>query len=280
MADWKQISYSSSRLSYVFLYEMPEMPKQHMELPGSVVPGSFDPRRRQSLTALHEAPSASDHRNTAYSASEDSATTNATSHDDRDGVSACQHDHPSQLQHVGWLRKFFRIAEIVCERRLQMILGLSSVSSRWSTPVRFKMGISTLQRWYKEPAPDSFDNVVVLMQLAWACAFTLHSDDDSYCWAAFFQDMLEWQHAIRNRSEKLLFERLVMEWACDQGFSSVSSAAACATDARSGGTIMQLLGDGRVVQECSMFLKGKAIYRRAYSHQPDSSPSILLCAYL
>ena len=286
-AQWSHIGYNLVRLSQFRSQEMPakhlveltgylpEMPEHHLSKPTSSLsamyemPGSLAATSRQtSMASLAALADLADQKR--GSSQEDYTELDDTTCISHHRVSAGSLEHPSELQLVKWLRDFFCVAKTKWESRLQLMPDLFSVSCQWDARGFFETGIKTLQQWYRGIMPTCIDDAVALMHLAWACAFTLHSDDKSYCWATLFQDMLDWQYILPNLEQRFLFGRLIRKWACDQGFFMAPSNLACSIEGASCSVDLQSLGEGRVLQECSMFLKGDLISYLIYKRRLTS----------
>lgn len=164
--------------------------------------------------------------------------------------------HLSEQQNVGELRNLFRVVDLEWRQRLASTPDLALVYSRWNTDMLFQLGLNTLKRWYQGTIPNSFEPVFALMHLAWAFAYPQHSNDESYCRNAFFQDMGQWQHTLSDQRDKLLFAALIRKLSHHQGLSKGSSAITRLTDTSSRSSLLQLLGNGPIIQECSLYLKG------------------------
>ena len=69
----------------------------------------------------------------------------------------------------------------------------------------FAKGINTLKTWLCGKIESTFEEVFSFMHIAFAAAFILHHEDESYCWEAFFEDALQLLHALVDKEGKLLF---------------------------------------------------------------------------
>lgn len=84
----------------------------------------------------------------------------------------------------------------------------SSLSAR----LLLAKGINTLKTWFGgRELKMTFEEVISSMHIALAAAYYLHHDDESYCWDAFFQDALLFQHALVDE-EKRLFVIAIDRW--------------------------------------------------------------------
>ena len=220
----------------------------------------FGPCHPQSLATLNTTLSQDSNPTSTVSVCRESCQTLAFNSTD---------NHSPGRQLIVKLRESFCTVKSEWERRL----ALPSIYSRWSTPALFGVGLKALKQWNQGTPPDALDEVFALMHLACACAYILHLDNYSYGWDRFFQDMFQWQHAVSERSDQLVFRRVVKELSFTQGQSASPLATShlidCIDDDLPG-----LLGNGRIVQECSEFLKSKIIGQRACKKLSDSLTSL------
>ena len=85
----------------------------------------------------------------------------------------------------------------------------SSLSAR---PL-FAKGINALETWFRGRKLEmTFEEVFSFMHIALAAAYFLHHEDESYDWDAFFQDALQFQHALVDEEEKFLFVTAIDRW--------------------------------------------------------------------
>lgn len=115
-------------------------------------------------------------------------------------------DHRPHLRaQVEELQGLVRIVNNEWMQRLlpssELHLRCSSLSAR----TLFAKGIRTLQAWLCGNHERTFEEVFSFMHIAFAAAYILHHEDESYCWDAFFQDALQLRHALVDREGELLF---------------------------------------------------------------------------
>ena len=69
----------------------------------------------------------------------------------------------------------------------------------------FESGLQILQQCYRGMLPSTLASFFSLMHIAFASAYMFSREDASYSWNIFYQDILRWQHAIKDEGEKGLF---------------------------------------------------------------------------
>ena len=76
----------------------------------------------------------------------------------------------------------------------------------------FEKGIWTLREYFRGRFAQTFQDVYAFMLLAFATAFFLHHQQDINCLDAFFEDALQWQHALSDEDDKILFLKAMDSW--------------------------------------------------------------------
>ena len=89
--------------------------------------------------------------------------------------------------------------------KLSSISGLQAIKARFHLNSPVDTGLQALQRCFRGILPTTFDEVFSLTELAFACAYIIYEDDDTYSWDGFFRDVLEWRHAIIDEEDQHLF---------------------------------------------------------------------------
>ena len=97
-------------------------------------------------------------------------------------------------------------------------------------------GMNTLKTWYLGKVERSFEEVFSFMHVAFAVASTLHRNDESYCWDAFFQDTLCLQHALIDNEERLLFLEVMSRYWWREGQQSTHISMLMSVDCHSSWT--------------------------------------------
>ncbi len=120
---------------------------------------------------------------------------------------------PAQIRiQVEELRRLVCIVNHEWMQRLVSSPELYLRCSSLSTRTLFADGIDTLKTWFCGKLERTFEEVFAFMHIAFAAAFILHNDDESYCWEAFFEDALQLQHALVDKEGKLLFLKAMDRW--------------------------------------------------------------------
>ena len=109
----------------------------------------------------------------------------------------------TQLQ-VQELREVVHVLNIEWTRRLSSATHLNLPLPVYYVPSLFETGIVALKKCFENKLPQNLDEIFALIHVACAITYTMHGNDASYDWSGFFQDMLQWQHAILNERDKLL----------------------------------------------------------------------------
>ncbi len=129
-------------------------------------------------------------------------------------LSPAHEDHNSPLDcniqatqsQVDELRDLVHVLNIEWIRRLELTPNLEINYSVYYVPSLFDTGVQTLQRCYKNTLPTTFKEVFALMHVTCAIVYLLHGDDSSFDWDDFFQNMLQWRHAMLGSDAWLLVE--------------------------------------------------------------------------
>lgn len=115
-------------------------------------------------------------------------------------------------------------------------------------------GIHTLCQFFAGVLDNCFKDVFSLIQVACAFGYMLNKDDDSYCWDAFFQDMLQWQYAIASDNDRNLFLMVMDQLSCQQRSSITFSRGAGFSGKASTHETLKILRRGRVIEDCKRFI--------------------------
>ncbi|KAK3170050.1 hypothetical protein OEA41_009435 [Lepraria neglecta] len=102
------------------------------------------------------------------------------------------------------LREVVHVLNIEWIRRLSSATHLNLPLPVYYVPSLFETGIVALKKCFENKLPQNLGEVYALIHVACAITYTMHGNDASYDWSGFFQDMLQWQHAILNQTDKLL----------------------------------------------------------------------------
>ena len=208
-----------------------------------------------------------------------------------DDESICEIATFSSQSQVEELRDTVRVLNHEWLRRCQTTPELVLHASVLPPKQLFETGAQTLQQIYKGILPQTFDTIFALAHITCASMYTMHGDDQFYCWNEFFQDMLRWQHLLSNKSDAQAYIRLVNLLWWPQGSSEKLSCGNYFLDGTSGTlvplrrpamafdtssstenddwhppqgrtrdwiSVLHLLKEGPVLRECSRLLDGKS----------------------
>lgn len=78
-------------------------------------------------------------------------------------------------------------------------------------------GLRGLKECLSGRLPTTLRDVLSLVYLGYACAYMCHSDDSSYAWDVFYQDVLLWGDAIADRQDRYRFLQIAeLLWSIPQ----------------------------------------------------------------
>lgn len=110
---------------------------------------------------------------------------------------------------VGEVRDLVHILNIEWIRRVNSTPNLDVAYSVYCVPSLFDTGAHVLQRCYENTYPNTFKEAFALMHVTCAIVYILRGDDPFYDWDVFFQDMLQWRHAMLEESDAWLLVKFV-----------------------------------------------------------------------
>lgn len=179
----------------------------------------------------------------------------------RDEAFSPNEEFTSMQPLVEELREYVFIMNHEWLQRLAPYEDLSVLCSLSSVRDLCKLGVNALIEYFNGTIVTNFVNVFALIHVALASAYILHKDDDSYCWDDYLHDMLIWQYAIVDESEKRSFVRVMDELSTPHGISTVPAKAAYSYNEHSSSTLLELLRNGRMIKDCSAMVVGKLILK-------------------
>ena len=103
------------------------------------------------------------------------------------------------------------LQELVCTINTEWMQSMTLLPELWSrcsalpAPIMFKKAVWTLKEYICGRHAQIFEDVFAFIHLAFASAFLLHWQHDFYSWDAFFSEAFQWQHAIADKEDKVLF---------------------------------------------------------------------------
>lgn len=155
------------------------------------------------------------------------------------------------------LRELVFIVNTEWLQRLAPYEDLCVLCSSSSVRNLFELGMKALKQCFDGSIVTTFTDVFALMHVACASAYMLHRDNESYCWDKFLNDMLAWQYAIVEESERLVFVGVMDRLSTPQGIPTLPSNASYCHNWHPSGALLDVLRNGRVVENCSTMLTGK-----------------------
>ena len=94
--------------------------------------------------------------------------------------------------------------------KLSSVPGLPAIEARFQANTPIEASLQALQGCFRGVLPRTFTEIFPLTELAFACAYLLYEDDDTYSWDGFFHDVLDWRHAIANEDDRCLFSKVAL----------------------------------------------------------------------
>lgn len=165
------------------------------------------------------------------------------------------------------LRDLVKVVNNEWMQRLTLAPDLYHRCAAFSSQGLFVEGLKTLEKCLCGNIPADFVEVFALMHVAFAAAYILHRDDDSYCWSTFFQDALCWKLPLSGRDDWAAFLAVMDLW-WQPEISLETSPIANAGPAsgyvesqqdladRFPIRVMDKLMNGRIIRNCMEFLNG------------------------
>ena len=129
---------------------------------------------------------------------------------------------PTQIQ-VEELRDLVRIVNSEWMQRISSATDLYTRCSALSAQGLFDNGARSLQSLFCAKIPRNFEDVFALMHVAFAAAYVLHREHDSYDWNDFFQDALQFHLALSSKSDRDSFLEVMDRWWLPPGLPLRSS---------------------------------------------------------
>lgn len=112
---------------------------------------------------------------------------------------------PLKQVQVEELQELVRTINTEWMQRMTLLPELWSRCSALPAPILFKKAVWTLKEYICGRSAQIFEDVFAFIHLAFASAFLLHWQHDFYSWHAFFNEALQWQHAIADKEDKVLY---------------------------------------------------------------------------
>ena len=112
---------------------------------------------------------------------------------------------PLKQVQVEELQNLVRTINTEWIQRMTLLPELWSRCSALPAPIMFKKAVWTLKEYICGRHAQIFEDVFAFIHLAFASAFLLHWQHDFYSWDAFLNEAFQWQHAIADKEDKVLF---------------------------------------------------------------------------
>ena len=191
---------------------------------------------------------------------------------------------PKQVQ-VEELQELFRVINEEWMRRMEPLPQLWLPCSELSVSSLFERAIRTLKDFTEGRCALDFEDVFAMMHLAFAAAFSLHWQQDFYSWNAFCDDALQWQHALSDDEDKVLFLSAINRWWLHELWPTPLLASSCYTSfgnvtpqgllyCGDQKTLPEILRNTEVFKVCIGFLDGKSIENQFKAYCDYSNLSI------
>ena len=165
------------------------------------------------------------------------------------------------------LRYLVKIVNNEWMQRLKLAPDLHRQCAGFSPRELFTEGLKSLEQCLCDNVPRDFVKAFALMHVAFAAAYILHRDDDSYCWSTFFQDALNWKLSLSGQDDQAAFLGVMdLWWQPEHAFKTpllTNTGPAFGyiesqQDLADGFTIrvMDILKNGKIIRNCVEFLNG------------------------
>ena len=176
---------------------------------------------------------------------------------------------PKQVQ-VEELQELFRVINEEWIRRMEPLPQLWLPCSELSVSSLFERAIRTLKDLTEGRCSLLFEDVFDNIHMAFAAPFSFHWQQDFYSWNAFCDDALQWQHALSDDEDKVLFLSAINRWWLHELWPTPLLASSCYTSfgnvtpqgslyCGDQKTLPEILRNTEVFKVCIGFLDGKSI---------------------
>lgn len=115
-------------------------------------------------------------------------------------------------------------------------LGNHNVTGLTANKSPLEIGLRALQNFHRGVVPSTFEDTFSLIHIACAAVYIFHREDVSYPWHIFSNDVLQWNRAITDDSEKRHFLQVAeILWSAEGNFELMygndsKNADGCLTD--------------------------------------------------
>ena len=165
------------------------------------------------------------------------------------------------------LRDLVKVVNNEWMQRLTLAPDLHRRCAGFSPRELFAEGLKSLEQCLCNNVPRDFMKAFALMHVAFAAAYILHRDDDSYCWSTFFQDALNWKLSLSGQDDQAAFLGVMdLWWQRELSFETplLTNAGPALgyietqQDLADGltMTVTDILRNGRIIRNCVEFLNG------------------------
>ena len=130
--------------------------------------------------------------------------------------------------------------------------------SKLSTQELFDRGFSAIQQCFNGSLTDSFEDVFSLVHVAWALAYSLHKDEDLYDRGGLFLHIFQWRYLLSNLDDFQCFLMVMGQLSCEHNYHlTYPLTGGSISDKQTYERAFEMLRNGPVMRDCSMFLDGK-----------------------
>lgn len=163
--------------------------------------------------------------------------------------------------------------QLVCTVNTEWMKRMESMPELWlrCNPLLpsnlFERAIRTLREFTRGKIAQTFEDVVAIIHLALAAAFSSHRQQDFVSGNTFYEDALQWQHGLSNDKDKALFlNAITCWWLPEHELSPLpndspriepeSKALADAFHCSNQADLLDTMRNGEVFKACIGFLDG------------------------
>lgn len=140
-------------------------------------------------------------------------------------------------------------------RRLSTTQDLQWLCDQVCARTLFEKGIAFLSGYFHGSFAPTFEDIFALMHVAFALAYMMHRDDETYDWHGFIEHVLQWRCVLLEANEVFLFTNVIASLAGVQTTSTITPSES----SEHHDVFFSKLRDGPIMRNYLMFLDGKFI---------------------
>lgn len=191
---------------------------------------------------------------------------------------------PNTPTQAGLLFHSFYMLHDVWKDALSDWPELEILIAKLSTSSSFASGLQALRNFLDDMTPTTLTGVFALVQLSYVCAYMCHSNDKSFQWDDFFNNVLQWAEAISDQQDRYTYSKIFeqLQFVPEMSLSLERTAAPMlgqrsrhilSSQSQHNGTeestvrtpnLRLALGQGAVIKCCIRFLDGMFFFPSAY----------------